>query len=171
MNLNSILKTGPVRQASSKGTKSTSEPTIVLLIPCIEHCGYLPMLEHNKHFGLEAVYVMCNWSSSITRFYERSEALDSVGCFKKLEKACERKSLETFRMADNMRPHRRRTNPRGISHGLLRCTNQNCRAMTDNTNIIVPRLWNLDKEPCLNIVDIFRSLPTENGIPPRFRRV
>ncbi|KAI7867768.1 uncharacterized protein EV154DRAFT_432323, partial [Mucor mucedo] len=85
--------------------------------------------------------------------------------------ACERKSLEMFRMADNLRPHRRRTNPRGIRHGLLRCTNQNCRSMTNNTNRIVFRLWNRDIAVYLNMVDIVRSLRAVNGIPPRFRRV
>ncbi|KAI7895785.1 uncharacterized protein EV154DRAFT_393455, partial [Mucor mucedo] len=72
--------------------------------------------------------------------------------------ACERRSLETFRIVDNPRSHKRRANPRVIRHGLLRYTNQNRRAMTNNTNRIIPRLWNCDIAACLNIVNIVRLL-------------
>ncbi|KAG2193488.1 hypothetical protein INT47_005013 [Mucor saturninus] len=139
----------------------------------------------DEQFGVEAVYVMGNWSSPNTRFHEPVRGLGFRRLFQKAGKrvylidefrtsqccpACERRSLETFRMVDNPRPHRRRANPRVIRHGLLRCTNQNCRAMTNNTNRIVPRLWNRDMAACLNMVDIVRSLRAGNGIPPRFRR-
>ncbi|KAI7893165.1 uncharacterized protein EV154DRAFT_417386, partial [Mucor mucedo] len=89
--------------------------------------------------------------------------------------ACNRRSLETFRMVDNPCPHRRRANPRLIRHANKffcscdRYTNQNCRTMTNNTNRIVPRLLNRDMAACLNMVDIVRSLRAGNGIPPRFR--
>ncbi|KAI7890281.1 uncharacterized protein EV154DRAFT_255842 [Mucor mucedo] len=139
----------------------------------------------DEQFGVEAVYVMGNWSSPNARFHEPVRGLGFRRLLQKAGKrvylidefrtsqccpACERRSLETFRMVDNPRPHRRRANPRVIRHGLLRCTNQNCRAMTNNTNRIVPRLWNRDMAACLNMVDIVRSLRAGNGIPPRFRR-
>ncbi|KAI7891611.1 uncharacterized protein EV154DRAFT_420111, partial [Mucor mucedo] len=81
--------------------------------------------------------------------------------------ACERRSLETFRMVDNPRPHRRRANSLFFC-SCDRCTNQNCRAMNNNTNRIVPRLWNRDMAAYLNMVDIARSLRAGNGLPPRF---
>ncbi|KAG2211731.1 hypothetical protein INT47_008828, partial [Mucor saturninus] len=84
--------------------------------------------------------------------------------------ACKRRRLETFWIVNNPCPHRRRANPRVIRHGLLRYTNKNCRTTTNNTNRIVPRLWNRDMAACLNMVDIVRSLPNGNDIPPRFRR-
>ncbi|KAI7896240.1 uncharacterized protein EV154DRAFT_435263 [Mucor mucedo] len=43
-------------------------------------------------------------------------------------------------------------------------------AMTNNTNRIVPRLWNCVMAACLSMVDIVRSLRAGNGIPPIFRR-
>ncbi|KAG2211953.1 hypothetical protein INT47_004640 [Mucor saturninus] len=42
-------------------------------------------------------------------------------------------------------------------------------AMTNNTNRIVPRLWNRDMAACLNMVDIVRSLGAGNGLPPKFQ--
>ncbi|KAI7896401.1 uncharacterized protein EV154DRAFT_547402 [Mucor mucedo] len=132
----------------------------------------------DEQFGVEAVYVMGNWSSPNARFHEPVRGLGFRRLLQKAGKrvylidefrtsqccpACERRSLETFRMVDNPRPHRRRANPRVIRHGLLR-------AMTNNTNRIVPRLWNRDMAACLNMVDIVRSLRAGNGIPPRFRR-
>ncbi|KAG2206531.1 hypothetical protein INT47_008548 [Mucor saturninus] len=139
----------------------------------------------DKQFGVEAVYVMSNWSASNTRFHEPVRGLGFRRLLQKAGKRvylidefrtsqccpdCERRSLETFRRVDNPRPHRRRANPRVIRHGLLRCTNQNCRAMTNNTNRIVPRLWNCNMAACLNRVDIVRSHRAGNVIPPRFRR-
>ncbi|KAG2211255.1 hypothetical protein INT47_006375 [Mucor saturninus] len=124
----------------------------------------------DEQFGVEAVYVMGNWSSPNTRFHEPVRGLGFRRLLQKAGKrvylidefrtsqccpACECRSLETFRMVDNPRPHRRRANPRVIRHGLLR---------------IVPRLWNRDMAACLNMVDIVRSLRAGNGIPPRFRR-
>ncbi|KAI7895167.1 uncharacterized protein EV154DRAFT_542092 [Mucor mucedo] len=43
-------------------------------------------------------------------------------------------------------------------------------AMTHNIYRIVPRLCDSDMIACLNMVNIVRSIRTENGIPPRFRR-
>ncbi|KAI7875277.1 uncharacterized protein EV154DRAFT_386699, partial [Mucor mucedo] len=76
--------------------------------------------------------------------------------------ACERRSLEMFRMVDNPRPHRRRVNHRVIRHGLLRYVDFT--SMTNSTNRIVPRLWNCDMVACLNMVDIVHSLRAGNGI-------
>ncbi|KAI7889736.1 uncharacterized protein EV154DRAFT_591516 [Mucor mucedo] len=41
-----------------------------------------------EQFGIEAVYVMGDWSAPNTRFHEPVRGLDSVGCFKKLVKGC-----------------------------------------------------------------------------------
>ncbi|KAI7897399.1 uncharacterized protein EV154DRAFT_475713 [Mucor mucedo] len=49
---------------------------------------------------------------------------------------------------------------------LDRGTSPNCRTMTNNTNNIVPRLWNHDMTTFLNMFNIVRSLRAGNGIPP-----
>ncbi|KAG2196872.1 hypothetical protein INT47_011392 [Mucor saturninus] len=93
-------------------------------------------------FGVEAIYVMAGKRVCLIDEFRTSQCCPT----------CEIRSLETFRMVDNPRPHRRREDPRVIRHGLLR---------------IVPRLWNCDMTACLNMVDIVRSFRAGNGIPPQ----
>ncbi|KAI7892692.1 uncharacterized protein EV154DRAFT_389250, partial [Mucor mucedo] len=71
----------------------------------------------DEQLGIEAVYVMGNWSAPNTRFHEpvrgfgfRRKRVYLIDEFRTSQcyPACKRRSLETFRMLDNRRPHRRR---------------------------------------------------------------
>ncbi|KAI7862832.1 uncharacterized protein EV154DRAFT_588095 [Mucor mucedo] len=101
---------------------------------------------------------MGNWSAPNTRFHEPVRGLGFSRLLKKL-------NPRNVSMVNNTRPHRRRVNPRVIRHGLLR-------AMTRDTNRILPRLWNRNMDDWLTMVDIVRSVRAGNDIPPplRFRR-
>ncbi|KAI7895781.1 uncharacterized protein EV154DRAFT_412848, partial [Mucor mucedo] len=82
-------------------------------------------------FGAEAVYVTGNRSAPNTRFHEFIRGLGFGRLLQKAGKrvylidefrasqcytACESRSLETFWMVDNPRPHRRRAKSRVIKH-------------------------------------------------------
>ncbi|KAI7889397.1 uncharacterized protein EV154DRAFT_483127 [Mucor mucedo] len=133
----------------------------------------LDMLRYQDYFYSQTqntLYVKGNWSAPNTRYHEPVRSLGFRRLLQKVGKrvylidefrtsqccpAFERRNLETLRMIDNPR---------------LTDEEKILAAMTNNTNGIVPRIWNCDMAACLNIVDIVRTLRAENGILPRFRR-
>ncbi|KAG2209163.1 hypothetical protein INT47_005455 [Mucor saturninus] len=139
--------------------------------PCLVRQIYLGVIRAHldEQFGVEAVYVMGNWSAPNTRFHEPIRGLKfqqvsatqpvNVEILKRFGWSVTSALIDEEQILVLLDM---------VSKGIY--TNQNCRAMTDSTNRIVPRLWNCDTIACLNMVDIVRALLSGNGIFPRFRR-
>lgn len=74
-----------------------------------------------------------------------------------------------------MVPYRSQALTQIIKHGLLRCTNQNCRVPVINRNRNADNRghfchWNRDLDACLNMLHIVRSFRENSQIPERVRR-
>ncbi|KAG0732689.1 hypothetical protein G6F57_020215 [Rhizopus arrhizus] len=86
--------------------------------------------------------------------------------------SCENRSLTIFKRIPNPRPYQRRNNPEFICHGLLRCTNQNCKVTVQNISgaeELSERLWIRDLAACLNTVHIVRNLRLDGDLLKGFQ--
>ncbi|KAG0785531.1 hypothetical protein G6F16_009428 [Rhizopus arrhizus] len=137
-------------------------------------------------FENDAVSIMGNYSAPNTWC---QETVRGVG-FRRLQKkygvllylidefrtsqccpSCENRSPATFKRIPNPRPYQRRNNPEVVCHGLLGCTNQNCKVTVQSTSGVEElreRLWNWGLAACLNMIHIVRNLRLNNEIPERF---
>ncbi|KAG1139600.1 hypothetical protein G6F37_010388 [Rhizopus arrhizus] len=137
-------------------------------------------------FGNDAVSVMGNYSAPNARC---QEPVRGVGFRRLLKKHgfllylidgfrtnqcrpfCENRSPTTFKRIPNPRIYQRRNNSEVVCHGLLGCTNRNCKVTVQSTSCVEElreRLWNRDLAACLNMIHIVRNLRLNNEIPERF---
>ncbi|KAG0746502.1 hypothetical protein G6F66_007333 [Rhizopus arrhizus] len=139
-------------------------------------------------FGNDAIFVVGNYSAPNTRYQEPARG---VGFRRLLKKhgflvylidefqtsqcypPCENRSPTAFKRIPNPWPYQRQNNPEAICHGLLACTNQNCKVTVQNISgaeELCELLWNRDLAACLNLIHIVRNLRLNGEISEKFQR-
>ncbi|KAI7873352.1 uncharacterized protein EV154DRAFT_487277 [Mucor mucedo] len=149
--INFVPKTSPkIYWKPSTRNNCLFLPTRVLIDPCLVRQVHLELIwaHLDEQFGVEAVYVMGNWSAPNTRFHEPIGGLEQVSAIQPV-------NVEVLKSFGWL-----------ITRALID-EEQILVAINSNTNRIVLLLCNRDMVACLNMVDIVRSLRAGTDILPQ----